>query len=95
MVSSVALNFSRCRFASAALSVNFDFHTADSVSSTFSSRALSAVNLDTFIVQAVGDGPHSTNFTSGGLELSPEVSELGGELLSCGFLYALAIPLAG
>ena len=50
--------------------------------------------LDHLVDQAVGGGPHRSNFTSGGLELSPEVSELGGELLLCNFLWMLAVPLA-
>jgi len=50
--------------------------------------------LDHFVVQAVGGGPHRSNFTAGGLELSPDVSELGGELLYCKFLWVLAVPLA-
>ena len=34
------------------------------------------------------------SFKSDGLELSPEISELGGELLYCNFLWMLAVPLA-
>ena len=50
--------------------------------------------LDHFVVQAVGGGPHRMNFKSDGLELSPEVSKLGGEFLYCNFLWMLAVPLA-
>ena len=50
--------------------------------------------LDQFVVQAVGGGQHRSNFTSDGPELSPETSELGGELDYRNFISMLAVPLA-